>query len=107
METMITIFLGVIAIVPPTLTVVLSALQSRFSKRESARQAILLLMIEDKVAYYTDGSLPANYQNILHDFDIYKKAYGNSYVEAKIKEYEHWIKQIEQKAKPEKTRRPH
>ena len=56
------------------------------------------MILEDHVAV-GEGRLPTNYQNILHDFDIYTKAGGNSYLKRKVEEYEEWLNTIEKNGK--------
>ena len=34
--------------------------------------------------------MPDNYQNVLHEFDIYSKNGGNSYLAGKVDDYKHW-----------------
>ena len=48
------------------------------------------MIMEDHLAVLEDG-LPTNYQNILHEFDIYSKNGGNSYVHDKIEDYKKWF----------------
>ena len=43
-----------------------------------------------------EDKLPTNYQNVLHEFDIYKKNGGNSYMEEKVTEYKKWFAEVEQ-----------
>lgn len=85
----------------PTLTTAVTAiLQRRISNMHDARHSILQLIMEDHLAVH-EGHLPTNYQNILHEFDIYKKNGGNSYVESKISEYKQWF--IDQEKKHENS----
>lgn len=42
-----------------------------------------------------EKKLPTNYQNVLHEFDIYAKNGGNSYVHDKVEEYKRWFIEIE------------
>lgn len=74
----------------PTVATIISAiLQSRENKKNFAKQSILNLINEDKTeALY--GHMPDNYQNILHEFDLYSKNGGNSYVAEKVEAYKKW-----------------
>lgn len=79
----------------PTLTTAITAAcQARATKKNAAKQSILQMIMEDHMAVQ-ENKLPTNYQNILHEFDIYKKNGGNSYVEEKITEYKKWFISVE------------
>ena len=38
-----------------------------------------------------EGHLPTNYQAVLHEYDVYKKNGGNSYISQKVEEYKTWF----------------
>lgn len=79
----------------PTLTTAITAaIQSRTSKKNAAKQSILQMILEDHMAVQ-EGHLPTNYQNVLHEFDIYSKNGGNSYVHDKVEAYKKWFIEIE------------
>lgn len=79
----------------PTLATAITAIcQSRAAKKNAAKDSILQMIMEDHLAVLEDG-LPTNYQNILHEFDIYSKNGGNSYVHDKIEDYKKWFKHVE------------
>lgn len=79
----------------PTLTTAITAVcQSRAAKKNAAKDSILQMIMEDHLSVLEDG-LPTNYQNILHEFDIYSKNGGNSYVHEKIDDYKKWFKHVE------------
>lgn len=79
----------------PTLTTAITAIcQSRAAKKNAAKDSILQMIMEDHLAVLEDG-LPTNYQNILHEYDIYSKNGGNSYVHDKIEDYKKWFKHVE------------
>lgn len=81
----------------PTLTTAITAIcQSRATKKNAAKQSILQMIMEDHMAIQ-EGKLPTNYQNVLHEFDIYKKNGGNSYVEEKVNDYKKWFIEVERK----------
>lgn len=79
---------------PILATVVTTAIRGRASARHSAKQSILQMIMEDHLAV-AEGRLPTNYQNILHEYDIYSKNGGNSYVESKVGEYKQWFIRLE------------
>ena len=79
----------------PTATTAITAYsQSRNAKKNAAKQSILQMILEDHIAVQEEH-LPTNYQNILHEFDVYSKNGGNSYVAEKVKEYKKWWLEIE------------
>ena len=79
---------------PVLATVLTTILRGRASTKHSAKQSILQMIMEDHMAV-AEGRLPTNYQNILHEYDIYSKNGGNSYVESKVNEYKRWFVQLE------------
>lgn len=79
----------------PTLTTAITAIcQSRATKKNAAKQSILQMIMEDHMAIQ-EGKLPTNYQNVLHEFDIYHKNGGNSYLEEKVNDYKKWFVEVE------------
>lgn len=79
---------------PTIATIVTSAMHAKVAARNAAKQSILQMIMEDHMAVQ-EGKLPTNYQNILHEFDIYKAKGGNSYVERKVRDYEAWFDEQE------------
>lgn len=75
-------------------TVITTIIRGRASARHAAQQSIFQLMNEDYTAELRH-KLPENYQNVLHEYDIYHKSGGNSYVTAKVEEYKKWYLAIE------------
>lgn len=80
--------------IPTIATAITAGMQSRASSKSAAKQSILQMILEDHMAVQ-EGHLPTNYQNILHEFDIYSKNGGNSYVHDKVEEYKKWWLEIE------------
>lgn len=79
----------------PTLTTAITAIfQSRETKKNAAKSAILQMILEDHVAN-NEGHLPTNYQNVLQEFDKYTKNGGNTYLKKKVDEYIVWFDAIE------------
>lgn len=86
---LVTIITAICAGLAPLATIISAIMQSRSTKRNFAKQSILNLINEDKTeALY--GNIPDNYQNILHEYDIYHKNGGNSYVTEKVEAYKRW-----------------
>ena len=71
--------------------------QSSVTKRNDAKQAILQMIIEDKVDYNLDHKLPENHNRIHEEYDIYHKNGGNGLMTKKVKEYDKWYCSIEEK----------
>lgn len=84
--------------IPSAATVVVAFIQSRTMNKHAARQSILQLIMEDHLAVQ-EGKLPTNYQSVLHEYDIYNKNGGNSYVESKVNEYKSWFAEQEKRLK--------
>ena len=87
------VLLSLIAIIPTTTTLIVGALQDRAGKRRSSRNAITGLIIEDHVRV-AEGKAPENEQAIHEEFDQYRKAGGNSYIQAKVDSYDKWHSQL-------------
>lgn len=79
---------------PIITTAITSGLISRDNRRNAAKQSILQMILEDHIAVQ-EHRIPTNYQNILHEFDIYSKNGGNSYISDKVTEYKKWFSAIE------------
>ena len=83
----------------PTITTAITAtIQARSTSKNAAKQSILQMILEDHMAVQ-EGHLPTNYQNILHEYDIYAKNGGNSYVHDKVDAYKKWWLEIEKSRK--------
>jgi len=79
----------------PTIATIITAItQAKTASKNAAKQSILQLILEDRMDW-RDGKLPTNYQNVLHEYDIYTKAGGNSYVKKRVEDYKAWIEKIE------------
>lgn len=85
--------------VPSATSVIVGFLNYKVASRNSAKSSILQLIMEDRMDW-KDGKFPSNYQAVLHEYDIYKKNGGNSYVAERVEQYKDWYKKIqEEKAK--------
>lgn len=84
--------------IPSTVTFATALIQGRVSNKHAARQSILQLIMEDHITV-AEGGFPTNYQSVLHEFDIYKKAGGNSYISEKVEAYKKWLKEQEENRK--------
>ena len=79
----------------PTLaTIVTTIFRGRASAKHSAKQSILQMIMEDHLAV-AEKRLPANYQNILQEYDIYHSKGGDTYVTEKVNEYKQWFTALE------------
>lgn len=86
---------------PMVTTIVNGLLQAKTAARNAAKQSILQMIMEDHMAVQED-KLPTNYQNILHEFDIYRSKGGNSYVGQKVEEYKAWWHEQEEARRAKK-----
>lgn len=64
--------------------------------RNSARQSILQLIMEDHLRV-AEKRLPENYQAVLEEYDRYSRNGGNSYVHDKVDDYKKWYQEINSK----------
>ena len=87
---------------PTIATIVTAKIQAKTASKNAAKQSILQMILEDRMDW-RDGKLPSNYQAILHEFDIYTRAGGNSYVADKVAEYKAWHAKIEQERQQDQT----
>lgn len=87
----------IVALISAVTTIITSLMQRRRMDKNAAKQSILQMIMEDHIAAH-EGHLPTNYQNVLHEYDIYHKNGGNSYVSAKVDEYKSWFTKIEAEA---------
>lgn len=79
---------------PMVTTLVTALLQRRSNEKHAAKQSILQMIMEDHQAVM-EGHLPTNYQNILHEYDIYHRNGGNSYVTEKVENYKTWFLKVQ------------
>ena len=87
---------------PMVTTIVTSALNAKTARMNAAKSSILQLIMEDRMDW-RDGKFPRNYQAVLHEFDIYTKAGGNSYVKERVEEYKEWYARIEQERQTDQS----
>lgn len=87
---------------PTIATIVTAKIQARTASKSAAKQSILQMILEDRMDW-RDGKLPSNYQAILHEFDIYTQAGGDSYIATRVDEYKSWYAKIEQERQQDKT----
>lgn len=78
---------------PVIATVITTMQQNRTNARNAAKQSILQMIVEDQLAVLYH-EMPTNYQSILHEYDIYHKNGGNSYLTNKVRDYEDWFNKI-------------
>lgn len=80
--------------IPTIATAITAVIQARANNKHAAKQSIFQMILEDHVAV-NEGRLPTNYQNILHEYDVYHKNGGNSYVTEKVDAYKAWFIRIQ------------
>ena len=83
-----------------TISVALITAKKASSKadRYDAKNSIIMMILEDH-QLVQEGRLPVNYQNILHEYDVYHANGGNSYITEKVETYKAWFKSQNEKAK--------
>ena len=79
---------------PVLATIITTIVRGRASAKHSAKQSILQMILEDHIAV-NEGQLPTNYQNVLHEYDIYHKNGGNTYITERVEEYKRWFLKIQ------------
>ena len=92
--------------IPTIATAITAVIQARANNKHAAKQSIFQMILEDHVAV-NEGRLPTNYQNILHEYDVYHKNGGNSYVTEKVDAYKAWfVRILNQKNTPDLPEQP-
>lgn len=84
----------IVALISAFTTIITALMQRRRIEKNAAKQSILQMIGEDQLAVLY-GGIPTNYQNVLHEYDIYHKNGGNSYVSEKVERYKHWYARLE------------
>lgn len=82
--------------IPSATSIIVGFFNYKVASRNSAKSSILQLIMEDRMDW-KDGKFPSNYQAVLHEYDIYTKAGGNSYVKERVEAYKAWYKGIQEK----------
>lgn len=96
MESIIVSLIGAVATIATT---VISALKAGSkADRYDAKNAIIMMILEDHILV-SENKLPVNYQNILHEYDVYHANGGNSYITEKVEAYKDWFKANEKGVK--------
>lgn len=94
MESIIVSIVGAIATI--TTTAITARRASSKADKYDAKNSIIMMIMEDH-QLVTEGKLPINYQNVLHEYDIYHANGGNSYISEKVESYKAWFKEIQAK----------
>ncbi len=76
--------------VPSLATLVASLWQNRMNRRNSAKQSILQMIMEDQLSWELFKKFPVNYGNIQNEYEVYHKNGGNGEVTKKVREYNAW-----------------
>ena len=84
-----------VALISAGTTIIVALVQNRASKRSRAGSYILLLILQDKVDWRIDGTLPKNYDAIHDEYLIYHKNGGNGKITTAVEAYEKWFRDIE------------
>lgn len=81
--------------VPALVTIVTAYFQGRATKRHSAKQSILQMVMEDQLNWSLFKKLPTNYSDILHEYEEYHKNGGNGEVTRRVDDYLAWRDDIQ------------
>lgn len=92
----------IVALISAITTIITALMQRRRIEKNAAKQSILQMIGEDQLAVLY-GGIPTNYQNVLHEYDIYHKNGGNSYVSEKVECYKHWHARLEKELLDKKS----
>lgn len=79
--------------IPALVTIITSIVTNRESRMHAAKQSIMQMILEDNVRVL-QHKLPENYQLIHKEYDAYHKNGGNSYIKAKVEDFDNWYKSI-------------
>ena len=85
--------------IPALVTIATAVFQLRTSRQHAAKQSILQMIMEDKVAWIIDKEFPTNYGRICDEYVVYHKNGGNGEVTKKFEEYKAWYYEIEKTLK--------
>lgn len=96
MESVIGIITALVTLITSVATLIKTVSQARINARNAAKESILQLINEDYIADLR-GELPTNYQNVLHEYDLYHAHGGNSYITLKVEQYKKWFLEINNK----------
>lgn len=92
MESIVVSLIGAVATIATT---VISALKAGSkADKYDAKNSIIMMILEDHMLV-AENKMPVNYQNILHEYDIYHANGGNSYITEKVETYKKWFKDME------------
>ena len=84
----------IVALISAVTTIITTLMQRRRIEKNAAKQSILQMIGEDQLAVLY-GGIPTNYQNVLHEYDVYHRNGGNSYVSEKVECYKRWYAKLE------------
>lgn len=88
------IIIAIIAAIAPVTTAIVGALQSRSSKRASARQSIELWIMHDQLNWLLKKQLPRHFERVVEEFELYHAKGGNSVVDGEVEEYKAWVNSL-------------
>lgn len=81
--------------VPSIVSAVFGALNHRQGKMNSAKQSILVMILDDQFHYEQFGKLPINQSRIAYEYKVYTKNGGNHDATERFEEYNEWLDGIE------------
>ncbi|MCM1323294.1 MAG: hypothetical protein NC218_03850 [Acetobacter sp.] len=89
------IIIALVGILPTMTTIVATMLQNRQSRKHSAKQSILQMIMEDQFAWETYRKFPTNLHDIEHEYEVYHANGGNGEITARVAEYKRWREELE------------
>ena len=85
--------------IPAIVTIVTTLYQNREHRRNAAKQSILQMIMEDKMAWVIDKEFPTNYGRVCDEYVVYHNNGGNGEVTKKVEEYKEWYVDCEKTLK--------
>lgn len=89
--------------VPSIVSAVFGALNHRQGRMNSAKQSILVMILDDQFHYEQFGKLPINQSRVAYEYRVYTKSGGNSDVTERYEEYKQWLDTIERRTSKYKS----
>lgn len=76
--------------IPSLFTAVSAIVMNRTSRRHSAKQSILQMIMEDEFGWQAFKKPPINYGDIQDEYATYHKNGGNGEITRRVKDYQQW-----------------
>lgn len=89
------ILVALVSIVPTMTTIIATLIQNRQSRKHSAKQSILQMIMEDQFSWEVYSKFPTNLHDIEAEYEIYHVNGGNGEITARVNEYKKWREHLE------------